>query len=243
MTTSPRVLDPRAVELLRTARDWRLVGLLFERPHGIWLSEITDLALGCDDADLARAAASARDADEGDYLALLGPAGTVSPREAGYRKTTDPARLLAEIQAYYEAFAFHPEAEDPPDHVAVEAGFLGWLCLKQAYALVDGGSEALSVTADAAQSFVAEHLACVAHGIEHRLASHEESYLLHAARALIARVGPLPKVLEGDWVPSGLEHSHCSVTCGLNGGADKQAVGEGDEIPPEFRFGLPASDC
>ncbi|MCC6406967.1 MAG: molecular chaperone TorD family protein [Planctomycetes bacterium] len=232
-------LDPRAVELLRDARDWRLIGRLFERPHGEWWADVANLSLGCTDIELARAAKLAGSATEGDYLEWMGPAGIVSPREAGYRKTTDPARLLAEIQAYYAAFAYQPRAEDPPDHVAVESGFLGWLCLKEAYARANENSESASVTRDAGREFTALHLACVAHGVARRLEATEGCHLVHAARALVVRVGPLCKALEGDWVPNGLAEDGCSLTCGSGPTADTEL---GDEIPPEFIAGLRDSE-
>ncbi|MBI5434150.1 MAG: molecular chaperone TorD family protein [Planctomycetes bacterium] len=232
-------LDPRAVELLREARDWRLISLLFERPRDEWWAEVAKLSLGCVDVELLRAAELASSATEGDYLEWLGPAGIVSPREAGYRKTTDPARLLAEVHAYYAAFAYQPRAEDPPDHVAVEAGFLGWLCLKEAYARADENSESASVTRDAKRDFIALHLACVAHGVARRFEATEGCHLAHAARALVARAGPLCKALEGDWVPNGLAADGCSLTCGTGDSADAEL---GDEIPPEFLAGLPDSE-
>lgn len=233
--TGPRhVLDARACERLRAARDWRLLALLFSRPHGGWWREVSELALGCDDPELARAAACARDANECDYLAVLGPGGPVSPREAGYRRTTDPARLLAEIRAYYQAFAFRRDGEDPPDHVAVQSSFLGWLCLKEAYALASGSAEDERVTAEAARDFLATHLACTAHGLAVRLEALGEGHLLHSARALVARAGPVPEGLEGEWVPSGFEERECAVTCGLAQGDEPG----GDELPPEFTAGM-----
>lgn len=55
---------------------------------------------------------------------MLGPGGLASPREVAYRGMGDPGQILSDILAFHEAFAFRPEAEEPPDHVAVEAGFL-----------------------------------------------------------------------------------------------------------------------
>lgn len=237
--TAALVLPQPAVERLRASRDWRLLGLLFERPRGTWWSEVAELALGCDDADLKRAAEAARTADEGAYLHVLGPGGAVSPREAGYRKTTDPARLLAEVQAYYHAFAFTPRGEDPPDHVAVEVAFLSWLCLKESYALADGRDEPVAVTADAARAFMSTHVASLAHGLEQRGELLGDGWLALASRALVARVGPLQRDLEGDWVPVGLESDDCSLTCGLGGARDEEG---GEELPPEFTAGLPPDE-
>lgn len=227
-------LDDRAVHKLKEARDWRLIALLCERPHGTWWHDVEELARGCDDEELTAAAASARTATECEYLAVLGPGGIASPREVGYRRTTDPANVLACLQAYYRAFAFEPDAEDPPDHVGMEAGFAGWLCLKEAYAIANNDGEALRVTSEALREFVSTHLACVAHGVAQRVADLETGHLHHVARALLARVGPLPRMLEGDWVPNGLDETPCGLTCGLAG----SETSAGDEIPPEFTAGL-----
>lgn len=230
------VLDDRAVRKLKEARDWRLIALLFERPRGTWWREVEELARGCDDADLAAAATSARTATESEYLAVLGPGGSASPREVGYRRTTDPANVVACLRAYHRAFAFEPDAEDPPDHVGVEAGFVGWLCLKSAYAVANGDAEALRVTVEAQREFVSTHLVCVAHGVARHVVDDDTGHLRHVARALLARVGPMPKMLEGDWVPNGLDDAPCGLACGMAG----SETGAGEEIPPEFTAGLGA---
>jgi len=53
-----------------------------------------------------RGSAAARGAVEGHYLALLGPGGPASPREAAYVGLGDPGRTLAELRAFYDAFAY-----------------------------------------------------------------------------------------------------------------------------------------
>lgn len=75
----------------------------------------------------------------------------------------DPGRILADVLAFHAAFAFNPETEEPPDHVAVEAAFLGYLRLKEAYAACrkEGEGEA-EVTAEAARRFCESHLAGLA---------------------------------------------------------------------------------
>lgn len=146
-------------ELLRQTAAWRLIGLLLERPREGWRHEVEALGRELSDPDATAAVEAAKDgADEGRYLALLGPGGAVSPREVAYRGRQDPGHILADIRAFYEAFAFRPETEEPPDHLAVEAGFLGYLCLKEAFARARGAADEAAVAADAARKFFTEHL-------------------------------------------------------------------------------------
>jgi len=165
------------------------------------------------DATLVQAARAAAGASEGGYLALLGPGGAVSPREAGHRETTDPARVLAEIRAYHEAFGFAPAGEDPPDHVAMEVEFVGYLRLKEAFALASGDAESAAIAAEAGKTFVERHLASCAEPIAHGLDAVSEGHLALAAKALLARVGPRPAKVEGAWVPQGLATTGCSGGC------------------------------
>ena len=228
--TATNVLDERTSALLRDSQDWRLLALLFERPRGDWWQEIAELASASRDVSLREAAAATVGAGQGGYLALLGPGGVLPAREAGYRRTSDPGQVLFEIQTAYQAFAYHPAAEDPPDHISVEAGFAGWLCLKQAYALASGDSEAAEIAADAANAFGKRHLAAMAEPLCVRLEFVESGYLLLAAKALLARVGERPKDLEGYWAPDGLAGTNCSSACGAFAGSDEP----GEELPPEL---------
>jgi len=76
------------------AAEWRLLGLLFERPRDAWRREVANVAQEVADAALSGAAAGAQDATEGHYLAMLGPGGAVSPREVKYRSFEDPGRFV-----------------------------------------------------------------------------------------------------------------------------------------------------
>jgi len=122
------VAEPRLQDTLRQAAEWRLLGLLFERPREGWKREVEALRVEVADPEIRIAAELAgQEGTEGIYLALLGPGGAVSPREVTYRGMQDPGHILADIEAFHEAFAFHPDTEEPPDHLAVEAGFSGIL--------------------------------------------------------------------------------------------------------------------
>jgi hypothetical protein len=193
MTTTTRDVPPdECATALATATDWRLLALLFERPHAGWGAEAAALGRAVQDAALAPAAAAAAEASAGTYLRLLGPGGGISPREVAYRGREDPGALLADIAAFYRAFAFHPCSEDPPDHVAVEAAFVGYLWLKEAYALACGDAGAAAISATARARFVEAHLRYFAAPLAERLAGAGVEYLAAASRALAERCGPAP---------------------------------------------------
>ena len=183
-------------DAIAEAARWRLAGLLLERPRAGWLDEVRALADEVDDAALRAAAEAAREASEGDYLALLGPGGAVPAREVGYRAGRDPGWLLADVARFYEAFAYRPRAEDPADHFAVEAGFVGYLWLKEALARSAGEHDAADVTAEARRVFVAEHLTGVAQAFARALVGAGDGSHLAAAAAVVASLVP-----EGPWTP------------------------------------------
>lgn len=170
---------------LREAAAWRLLSLLFERPRAEARAEIAAIAAEIDEPALREAAGAATEASEGLYLALLGPGGPVSPREVAYRPLEDPGRILSDLTAAYEAFAYRPRTEDPIDHVAVEAGFAGYLTIKESYAIAAGRREEAEVAREARAAFLRDHLAPLARGIAERLAGNGV-YLERAAAALAA---------------------------------------------------------
>jgi len=191
MTETAAITDPGVQEHLGEATAWRLLGLLFERPREGWRQEVESLRPAVCDADIAAAVEAAREeATEGLYLAVLGPGGVASPREVAYRGMGDPGQILSDILAFHEAFAFRPQAEEPPDHVSVEAGFLGYLCLKQAFARMRGHEDEAEIAAQAAARFCEEHLSSLAWPLADRLEKTEVQYLALAARALARRTGP-----------------------------------------------------
>jgi hypothetical protein len=200
--------------LLRDAALWRALSLALERPRSGWHAELEQLSSEIDEAELGAVAQAARGAGEGFYLAFVGPGGPVSLREVAHRKRSDPGHLLSVLRAFYEAFAYAPAAEDPLDHLAVEAGFVGYLRLKQAYALARGDTAAAEVAAGAAAMFTSEHVAAVADAVARSLEAADAGYLALAARALAGRAGPPQPDLEGDWVPACREGASCEFACG-----------------------------
>jgi nitrate reductase assembly molybdenum cofactor insertion protein NarJ len=167
------------------ALDWRLIGLLLERPRSGWIEEAEALAAETGDKDLRDAVQAANGATEGTYLSLFAEGGFVSPRETTWRHSEDPGQILADIAGFYEAFAFRPRAEDPPDHIAVEAGFIGYLCLKEAQALARGDEESAEITASARNSFIDDHLGQFAEKWAERVSATGVPHLCAAAQALV----------------------------------------------------------
>ena len=192
------------MSLIAEAAEWRLIGLLLERPRPGWHEEVATLSREVRDLALRDAATAARGASEGDYLHLLGPGGLVSPRAVTYEPFADPGQLLAELATVYDAFAFRPHVEEPIDHIAVEVAFVGYLLLKEAFAAAGGDHAAAATVAGARRDFVETHLATLAGAFAQRLVNADASYLQPLARRLAARfparhaAQPLPCTESGD---------------------------------------------
>ena len=186
-------MDAPVRALLRQAGEWRLIALLFECPSGTWRDDIVALARDIDDPRLSSAVAHAlAEASEGLYHSTFGPGGPAPPREVSYVTAIQLGSLLSELAAFYDAFAYKPLTREALDHVSVEAGFIGYLLLKQAYSMTRGDEEQASVTAEAAATFMREHLAMLAEPLAATLDASGLDYLAEASRALAARVGPPP---------------------------------------------------
>ena len=187
MTTAPTL----ATELLRESTAWRLLCLLFECPVGSWHSHVRELGAAVDDPALREAAEKAlEEADEGLYHSAFGPGGPAAPREVSYSDSVQLGYLISELEAYYAAFAYQPGTREAADHISVEAGFVSYLFLKQAYAETSGDAEAALVVADARTQFLREHLAWVAEPLAGRLKDSPLDYLVLAGESLAGRVGP-----------------------------------------------------
>lgn len=201
--------DTVVLALIEDAAAWRLLGLLFERPREAWRAEVAALAREVDDTDLRAAAESAQQAREADYLAVLGPGSELPGREVGHDRFADPGQLLSELEAHYQAFAYYPRTEQPADHVSVEAGFVAYLRLKEAYARASGQPEAAALTASVTARFLDEHVSLWAQPLADGLAATEIPHLQRAGHAAFRRVGP-PRRMQPDAPPS----SDCPMACG-----------------------------
>ena len=176
------------------AAEWRLIGLLLERPRVGWHDEVAALAGEVRNDALRDTADAACTASEGMYLNVLGPGGVVSPREVTYQPFADPGQLLAALATIYETFAFRPRVEEPLDHIAVEVAFVGYLLLKEAFALARGDRAAAATTGDARRGFIEGHLAAFGGTLAQRLESIGPSYVLRTARLLADRLPVSPTV-------------------------------------------------
>lgn len=184
------VLDARTRDLLQKAADWRLIGLLFSAPRGDWRRHVTALGRESSDRQLKEAASSANlEADEGLYGTTFGPGGPAPPREISYRPASLSSQYLAELSGYYSAFGYVAPYEEPVDHVAVEADFVAYLILKEAFAQSRGDDEPAATARDAVERLLSEHLAFMAAPLAERLADSDVGYLALSAQALLTRTG------------------------------------------------------
>ena len=177
---------------LADAAEWRLLSVLLSRPRQGWAEELAALAREVDDAALRQAAAEGGSASEGAYHALLGAGGPASPREAAHLGFVDPGRVLADLAAWYSAFAFTPRPDEPHDHLAVECDFVSYLFLKEAYAVAAGQPGAACLTRDARTRFLSEHAAVAGKRVAEKLPAGAPPHLVGAARAIAARLPDVP---------------------------------------------------
>ena len=160
---------PTAEALVAQAAAWRLASLLLERPRPQWRSEIIALAAEIDEQKLRSSATETEQATEELYHRLFGPGGTISPREVSYCGLEDPGHVMAQLATFYQAFAFTPHREESIDHISVEAGFVGYLLLKESYAQMQGDTESRDITKAAKERFIREHLQRCAQGMVDRI--------------------------------------------------------------------------
>ena len=172
--------------LLLSATRWSLIGVLFERPVGDWNARLKALSSLASDPDLRNAAESAQEeASEGLYHSVFGPTGRVSLREVSYRNGLEPGSMLSELARYYEAFGYRPDIPEPGDHIAVQAGFVGYLCLKEAYARACNDEGKARITAEAARHFIVDHVSTSAKPLAALLENSGVRYLTLAGKSLL----------------------------------------------------------
>jgi nitrate reductase assembly molybdenum cofactor insertion protein NarJ len=183
-------LTQDALDLLVQAAEWRAIELLLSRPIRDWAEQLKAIATEVrDDAlrDAASAAATSADASVSLYDSTFGPGGPAAPREISYRPGLDAGAFLAQLNAIYKAFGYRPSHDEPPDHVAVQAGFVSYLHLKRLFALNRGNEEQLTVSAEAVQMFTRDHLSIYATQLANSLQHSGIEYLASAAKALAQR--------------------------------------------------------
>lgn len=100
---------------------------------------------------------------------------------------------MAELSAYYEAFGFEPKIDEAADHLAVQLGFLFFLRLKHAHALLGGECEAARITSEAFSAFLRDHVAVQAEPASQSLAGFAPAYLSDAGRLILDHASPSPR--------------------------------------------------
>lgn len=194
------------VALLAEARDWRTLGLLFECPRGAWHEELRTLARELEPGEVRSLAESADSARQEEYLALLGPGSTVSPRQVAYVPMGDPGKILAQLAHVYGAFGYQSATGEPLDHVATQLGFVSFLCLKKVFAHAQGLPEQAASCEQARNLVIEEHLSSLASGLAVGLEPAEGSYLEAAARHLRRLMPPEAAVRTALPVLDNLQH-------------------------------------
>lgn len=100
-----------------------------------------------------------------EYVALFGHAvrGACPLYEAEYGESDERLQQpheLSDLSAFYQAFGLElsTDVRDRVDFIAVECDFMGFLCLKQAYAEEHGKADLAAIAVDAQRKFLHDHL-------------------------------------------------------------------------------------
>lgn len=114
------------------------------------------------------------------------------------------ARRLGDVAAFYRAFGLEVgrDAREREDHVALEAEFLSFLCLKRALAGERGEEERATVCRDAERLFLEEHIGRFLPSFARRVAEREPASALAAAARLAAATAGIHASLVGARVGS-----------------------------------------
>jgi TorA maturation chaperone TorD len=171
---------------LERAADWRFASLLFQEPHAVAGAELHALVPLLPVAQRTETATLAAEQDDRSehYYAVLGPGGCPAS-ESAYDQAAMANRgpLIAEVSAFYEAFAYPPRltSDLAPDHVAVELDFLGFLALKVAFALHEARDAERDVAETAFFEFLDRHPRFWMSTLRDRLQASGNPAFAHAA--------------------------------------------------------------
>ena len=183
-------VTPEVRDILNNAAEWRLIALLLERPRLHTVPQIGCIAKEIPAADLKEIVELALNATEECYLQYFGPGGLLSPREVAYIGWGDPGKMMSEIGLLYESFSFAPRSEDPSDHIAVEANFISYLYIKEAYALLNEEEEKVDTAKAVRQKFIEEHFGVLLYGLTRKLNGSEPVYISKTLTAASTRIQP-----------------------------------------------------
>ena len=92
---------------------------------------------------------------------------------------------------------------------------MGYLCLKQAFAIATGETEKAAIAADAAKSFLADHLSYVAQPLAASLIQSGIGYMAKSGEMLLARVGPTRSLPVIQSLPQEVCGIDSTFDCGL----------------------------
>ncbi len=218
-------MNPLPKGLLQEAACWRLLSLLFERPADGWRAQVEALSAEVPDGALREAAGAAlREATESMYCSLFGPGGPAPAREASCRPGIQLGHLLAEITGIYQAFGYRYAAGEPPDHIAVETGFVAYLKLKQVYAGCSGAAEEAQRCAEAVEYFLSRRLSVLAFAAREALEKVGPPYLTLAATALCERTGAPPDGHPLDFSGLAGDEPAGEFACGDSGSVEQDFI-------------------
>ena len=207
--------------LLEQASEWRLFGLLFEYPAPSWRPNLESLIPALHRPELRDIAVAAlAQSSEGLHFALFGPAGTVPVREVTHQGGVQFGYLMAELQAYYDAFAYEPRVDEAADHLAVQLGFVSFLRMKQAVALLEEDTDRAQIAADAAAAFIKDHLAVQVEPVVQRLENFAPDYLIAAGRLILELTGPSPRSAYPLGSPLAGDEDDETMSCGPSAAQD-----------------------
>lgn len=132
---------------------------------------------------------------------------------------------LADINGFYEAFGFTLSTENPdlPDHLCAELEFYSLLLVKQAYAWHAAVSEHEEVTAQAARTFLEQHLGRWVGAFVEGLVEHQAAPAYLALGTLLSRLiqaecehqRVFPRLLQGRLPPDFVRQD--DFTCPMAG--------------------------
>lgn len=161
-------MNPNLKPFLTMAANWQFFSLLFQYPDSKVIHRTNSLCqeiLPSLQPKANKIASILSPEQAAVYHVLIGSAGSISPYESDYQipgqeGIHDKGAILGDVAAFYKAFRFEyaTDFQEVPDHVAVELAFLGYIKLKEAYALAIENQEDYQICSDAEKKFLNDHL-------------------------------------------------------------------------------------
>ena len=172
---------------MQTAVEWKLIALLWERPRQHEPAQVGCLSSQIDDLFLKETGDLGCEATQEAYLKHFGPDGPVFLQETAY-VICHSEKILRQIETIYDAFSFQSHAENPSDHIAVEADFISHLYVKEARARLANDADAYSVAIDVRTKFIEEHFRILVQALRKKISGSEPEYILKLLVATLHRL-------------------------------------------------------